>query len=554
MGFNPHDMEPEKLRKLLVGALSCGSNMTFKYNSIQSYEDLEKHFVPGCFPADILNKRRILDEEVWSTLLRPAEGDKKPHEFLALDGFCFLIITETEDYPEECLQFFQPIMVGKPASAAADSNNEDPMAGMFSGAKETKKNSKDLVEAGFDGELEDIKNLVDKGYHIDSEDGRGHTALSEAAAQGHNHVIKWLLAQGADPNLGNDNNRTPMYRAAFNGFGETIQLLLENGADREQVEKSTGERAFDVAMDDATRAVIEEWDYSRTEKLMEERAAAIRKKMEERITNAAEREALARRLITEELCAKAIAGNTDGLKDQLMEQADEADRTNMRPLVTCEARSDKGQTLLSLAAQHGHKDIVRLLCEHHKTCDDENFGLSPGEHSWEYRVFKANVNSRDNKGWNVAAIATFHEQCASLEILLENGADPTVKNSYNKNALDLSQDDLDAAMHVVKDKGEIRKVLEVWDSARGSNMFGTGKAGLADKAAGVAAEEPLPDEGTAMAMQLEVQKEGGLVKDKKGGGGKGKGGGKKKLKGAVGKIGKAASVGKGLGKGQKKKG
>ena len=65
------------------------------------------------------------------------------------------------------------------------------------GAKEIKKNSKDLVEAGFDGELDEIKTFVDKGFHIDSEDGRSHTALSEAAAQGHNHVITWLLEQGA---------------------------------------------------------------------------------------------------------------------------------------------------------------------------------------------------------------------------------------------------------------------------------------------------------------------------------------------------------------------
>jgi len=455
LGFNPGDMEPEKLRKLLIGAIGCGSNMTLRYRTIDAVDDLTKYFVPGCFPPEVLSKNKILDESVWSTLLRPDEGDKQAHEFLAMDGFCLMVVTETETYPPECLEYFEPILVssGKAPTVNSKGEVEDDVAKMF-GAKEIKKNSKDLVEAGFDGELEDIKQLVDKGYHIDSEDGRGHTAMSEAASQGHDHVIKWLLSQGADPNLGNDNKRTPMYRAAFNGHVGTIKLLLEKGGDREIVDKSNGEKPFDCAKDNETREVLEQWDYTLTEKLLEERAAEIRKKLEERIVTAADREALARQLITEELCLKAETGDCDGLKSLLMEQAEEADRTEKRPLVsasayvepkhqaapltashqlqltllrpqvTCEARSSRGQTLLSLAVQYGHAPIVELLCNHHKTCDLENFALNPGEHSWEYRTFKANVNSRENKGWNVCSIAVFHEQKACLQVRKEQRAAP----------------------------------------------------------------------------------------------------------------------------------
>ena len=175
-------------------------------------------------------------------------------------------------------------------------------------------------------------------------------------------------------------------------------------------------------------------------------------------------------------------------------------------------------------------------------------------------MFKANVNSRENKGWNVAAIATFHEQKDCLKILLENDANPTVKNSYNKSALDFSKDDLDAAMNVVKDKSEIRKVLEAWDNLQGSKLFGTGKAGVG--AAGAAGEggglreEQLPSEGTAMAMQLEIQKEGGLVKGEGGGGGGGgkKAGGGKKKSGSGGTATASAAAGGGGSGGKKKLG
>jgi hypothetical protein len=41
-----------------------------------------------------------------------------------------------------------------------------------------------LVEAAFDGDLDELKSWIEKGYYIESIDGRKHTALSEAACQG----------------------------------------------------------------------------------------------------------------------------------------------------------------------------------------------------------------------------------------------------------------------------------------------------------------------------------------------------------------------------------
>jgi len=186
--------------------------------------------------------------------------------------------------------------------------------------------------------MDELQSWIDKGYHVDSVDGRGHSALSEAASQGHNHIIAHLLKLGANPNLCNDTSRSPMYRAAFNGHKETIQLLLESGADREIVDKGTGEKPFDVAKDEETREVVESWDYEKTVSLMQAREKEILKQMEERIKTAADRENFARMLITKELVEKAEKGDLDGIKEQLMELCYEADRTKKRPLVTCEAR------------------------------------------------------------------------------------------------------------------------------------------------------------------------------------------------------------------------
>lgn len=62
-------------------------------------------------------------------------------------------------------------------------------------------------------------------------DGRGHTSISEAAAQGHEDVIKMLLAEGADPNALNDSGRSALWRSCYNGHVGALTLLLEAGAD-----------------------------------------------------------------------------------------------------------------------------------------------------------------------------------------------------------------------------------------------------------------------------------------------------------------------------------
>lgn len=158
--------------------------------------------------------------------------------------------------------------------------------------------------------------------------------------------------------------------------------------------KTSHEAPYDVAKTDEVRATLDAWDPEVTVRLREERKLAMRKKVEERLSTAAERDQLARSIICNELIEKAVAGDARGLKEQLIELADDADRTGQRPRGTCEVRDPRGMTLLSLAAQHGRTEVMELLLTHWRTCDDEKFGLTPGIASWESRVLKANPNSR----------------------------------------------------------------------------------------------------------------------------------------------------------------
>ena len=178
------------------------------------------------------------------------------------------------------------------------------------GASEVVRNSTQLVEAAFDGDLDELKNWIDKGYHLESTDGRKHTALSEAACQGHMHVVAYLLEHGADPNALSDTGRSPMWRAAFNNHVAVVNTLLQAGCDPDFRDKVSMETAFDVTQSDELREILGSWDRQLTASLIESRRRTILAKIEERIKTGAEREQFAREKIRQELVAKAEAGDT----------------------------------------------------------------------------------------------------------------------------------------------------------------------------------------------------------------------------------------------------
>ncbi|KAH8056664.1 hypothetical protein JL721_9946 [Aureococcus anophagefferens] len=210
IGESMRDMDHEHLRQLLVGCLKCGSMMTITYETLQNV-DLGAVFKEGAFPRAVLDKRELFKESVWAALLRPDLGDPPPHEFLPRDDFALCVVAKTlggADVPEDFRSAFCAAL----------------------GAKEVRRNSPDMVEFAFDGELDEVRALIDKGYYVDSVDGRKHTPLSDACAQGHVATVEYLLELGADPNSKSDLSRTPMWRAAYNGEAAMVKLLLEAAA------------------------------------------------------------------------------------------------------------------------------------------------------------------------------------------------------------------------------------------------------------------------------------------------------------------------------------
>lgn len=525
------------LNRALVSSFLNGRALTLRFQTLEGLS--EEMFDPDNFPIEVVDRNKFFQPSVWQRLLKPS--DPPLDEVSISPEFALIICTATDFIPDYLKSVVHVIKVVDKSQTGAEVDNNhnagdsqmDTIASMF-GANEIIRNSQALVEAAFDGDLDEIKAQIEKGYHLESFDGRKHTALSEAASQGHLHVVTFLLESGADPNSLNDTGRSPLWRASFNGHLACVQLLLEAGASPSFRDKVSMESAFDVASTEEVREALNTWDLRRTEELMEARRRLMLAQLESRIKTSAEREQHARNILRKELVEKAEAGDVEGIKELLQMIVDEAkaqqkkqgdEGAAFRPRATVEVRNDLGQSLLSIAVQRDDVPLATFLLTYWKTVDEDRWDLTEGEVSPEAKVFKANVNSRDLNGWTCTAIAVFHDSRKCLELLLEHGGDPSIRSSYNKNAWDLAKDELDAAEKVTKSHAEIRQILiDFEQSKRLPALFAKSDTVIVAGSDGGKAGDiyvGLEKDGTAMVMNIEMNKElsnsAEAAKDKKDG-------------------------------------
>jgi len=325
------------------------------------------------------------------------------------------VATKLEELPADLAERMVALKVE--CSAREQEENAGRWAGREKPRKEKSKEQQkldtDLLELAFDGELEAVKDLLGKGADALTQDGRGHSPLSEAAVQGHLETVTclldWKAPIGSDPNSQGSDGRTALHRAAFQGHHAVVQLLLERGSDPRTKDRQ-GELPFDMASNDETRKALEAWDASRTDKLKEERAAAIDADDEKNVRNEEERVQLMRRRKAAKICELAEQGEKDLLEIELMDM-------DKKEIIGY--RDDRGNNVLHIAVTHDKLDCVVMLLE--------EYGLD--------------VNTRDAKGWTPIAISAFHAHKNLCKELIGRKGDPMIENAYRKDAFQVAKDD-----------------------------------------------------------------------------------------------------------------
>lgn len=441
--FKKGDFDKETLRKSLTQALHNGAWLILDFDKLAC--DVESLFDKDHFPDAVLSPHELFLEETLNSLLRPTDGfaakvtyehqaalaegafqDRtKAHapervadvdsRFDPKDAFRLIVATKLEELPADLAERMVALKVE--CSAKEQEDNAGRWAGREKPRKEKSKEQQkldtDLLELAFDGELEAVKELLGKGADPLTQDGRGHSPLSEAAVQGHletvTYLLDWNAPIGSDPNSQGSDGRTALHRAAFQGHQAVVQLLLERGSDPRTKDRQ-GELPFDMASNDETRQALEAWDASRTDKLKEERAAAIDAEDEKNVRNEEERVQLMRKRKTAKLCELAEQGEKDLLEIELMD-------LEQKEIIGY--RDDRGNNVLHIAVTHDKLDCVVMLLE-------------------EYSL---DVNTRDAKGWTPIAISAFHGHKNLCKELIGRKGDPMIENAYRKDAFQVAKDD-----------------------------------------------------------------------------------------------------------------
>ncbi len=104
-----------------------------------------------------------------------------------------------------------------------------------------------LFWAACSGKFDISTFLIEKGADVDAKNNDGGTALHWAALNEHIDIAKFLIENGADVDAKDKNRWTALHWAAFYGHVEVTKVLIENGANVDAKDKNN-ETAVEIAI------------------------------------------------------------------------------------------------------------------------------------------------------------------------------------------------------------------------------------------------------------------------------------------------------------------
>ena len=113
-----------------------------------------------------------------------------------------------------------------------------------------------LHKATREGDLEQVRALIDAGADLDAQGDNGETPLNTAILEGHVLVAILLIDRGADIQARNKGGFTPLHAAAYANAIEIAEKLLSRGADVKDQMNKAGVTPLSVASEEGHPGLV----------------------------------------------------------------------------------------------------------------------------------------------------------------------------------------------------------------------------------------------------------------------------------------------------------
>ena len=97
--------------------------------------------------------------------------------------------------------------------------------------KELEKLNKELLNYSKNGDLNGVKQSIERGADVNSKDNDGCTPLHWSSENGYLDIVKYLIDHGADVNRKDNVGWAPLHLSSYFGHLNIVKYLIKHGAD-----------------------------------------------------------------------------------------------------------------------------------------------------------------------------------------------------------------------------------------------------------------------------------------------------------------------------------
>lgn len=271
------------------------------------------------------------------------------------------------------------------------------------------------------GKYDVAKRLIEEeDYDVNDQDNAGNSALHEAALNGHLSIVKLLISHGANVNIQSYEmfKDTPLVDASANGHLDIVRYLLRHGADP-TIPNAKGLTAYESIEEDSD---------------LDENEIKVVQDIKKSLTEAT------RKWNTKHGIHESInTSDNSGQSSPMNKHIEESTTAFNDEFYWTDISSSGGKKKLFRASKEGYLPYVGSYLENGGVPDFNAF-LEAVKFGHEdiaslFLAFGAKINKFNKEGMTPLMIAVGRNHLGTVKLLLEAGANPTLKDNKGQTAI-----------------------------------------------------------------------------------------------------------------------